>query len=91
MRALRLIAVILAMLAASAAPTAAGGASNVSIFYYPWYGTPAFDGGWAHWLARTVRLGHRFQLLPGPRPLLELESACRLGQMHEIAGAGSAR
>ena len=23
--------------------------SEVLAFYYPWYGTPEFDGGWAHW------------------------------------------
>ncbi|MBN2555176.1 MAG: hypothetical protein JXA97_04485 [Anaerolineales bacterium] len=22
---------------------------RVAAFYYPWYGTPAFDGGWIHW------------------------------------------
>ena len=24
-------------------------AGTVAIFYYPWYGTPAFDGGYQHW------------------------------------------
>ncbi|MDX6568127.1 MAG: hypothetical protein QOH15_705, partial [Gaiellales bacterium] len=24
-------------------------ARTVAIFYYPWYGTPAADGGWQHW------------------------------------------
>jgi hypothetical protein len=24
-------------------------AGTVAIFYYPWYGTPAADGGWGHW------------------------------------------
>ncbi len=24
-------------------------AGTVAIFYYPWYGTPARDGGWQHW------------------------------------------
>ena len=24
-------------------------AGTVAIFYYPWYGTPAADGGWQHW------------------------------------------
>ena len=27
---------------------AAARAATVSIFYYPWYGTPAHDGGWDH-------------------------------------------
>ena len=22
---------------------------RVAIFYYPWYGTPAYDSGWQHW------------------------------------------
>ena len=26
-----------------------GGAGEVAIFYYPWYGTVAVDGNWAHW------------------------------------------
>ena len=48
LRALRLIAVVLALLAL---PAAAQAATQVSIFYYPWYGTPARDGGWTHWFA----------------------------------------
>jgi glycoprotein endo-alpha-1,2-mannosidase len=48
LRALRLIAVLLALLAF---PAAAQAAAQVSIFYYPWYGTPARDGAWAHWFA----------------------------------------
>ena len=30
-------------------PTVAFAAPAVSIFYYPWYGTPARDGQWMHW------------------------------------------
>jgi glycoprotein endo-alpha-1,2-mannosidase len=26
-----------------------GGAGEVAIFYYPWYGTAAVDGSWEHW------------------------------------------
>ena len=26
-----------------------GGVGEVAIFYYPWYGTAARDGGWQHW------------------------------------------
>ena len=26
-----------------------GGAGEVAIFYYPWYGTVAVDGSWQHW------------------------------------------
>ena len=36
----------------------------------------ALDGGWAHWIAPGApTLVHRLQLLPGPRPLLELGRA----------------
>jgi hypothetical protein len=28
---------------------AAARAATAAIFYYPWYGTPALDGGWQHW------------------------------------------
>jgi glycoprotein endo-alpha-1,2-mannosidase len=48
LRAFRLIAVVLGLLVF---PAAAQAAAQVSIFYYPWYGTPARDGGWAHWFA----------------------------------------
>jgi hypothetical protein len=38
------------VLFALAAPPAAGAAAaSVAIFYYPWYGTPARDGGYQHW------------------------------------------
>src|SRR5262245_41755175 len=40
-------AVCLVLPAAGAAPPT--GARRVAIFYYPWYSTPAKDGGWAHW------------------------------------------
>ena len=26
-----------------------GGTRSVSIFYYPWYGTPGHDGAYLHW------------------------------------------
>ena len=36
------------------APTAAAGGTTVSAFFYPWYGTAARDGAYAHW----GQLGH---------------------------------
>ena len=30
-------------------PAAALASPRVSIFYYPWYGTPARDGAYLHW------------------------------------------
>src|SRR3954468_8288130 len=35
------------------APASAGAAPGVSAFFYPWYGTPAFDGGYQHWQQRA--------------------------------------
>jgi hypothetical protein len=35
--------------AALALPASALAAPSVSIFYYPWYGTPALDGAYQHW------------------------------------------
>jgi glycoprotein endo-alpha-1,2-mannosidase len=40
---------ILVALAALAFPATGVAAPAVSIFYYPWYGTPARDGVWQHW------------------------------------------
>jgi hypothetical protein len=42
-------ATVACALAALLLPAAALAAPAVSIFYYPWYGTPAFDGGYVHW------------------------------------------
>src|SRR5690242_19553059 len=33
----------------AAATRAADAAPTASIFYYPWYGTPALDGDYEHW------------------------------------------
>ena len=30
-------------------PAAAQAGSRVSAFYYPWYGSPAVNGGYRHW------------------------------------------
>jgi glycoprotein endo-alpha-1,2-mannosidase len=41
---------VLLLLLALVAPSAAAAApASVAIFYYPWYGTPSRDGGYAHW------------------------------------------
>jgi hypothetical protein len=72
-----------------AAPAAAW-AGTVAIFYYPWYGTPAQDGGWVHWNQNGHRppgdLYSRYYPAGGPyssasRPVLDR-------QMAEIAAAG---
>lgn len=86
MRALRLIAVVLALLAF---PAAAQAAARTSIFYYPWYGTPAKDGGWAHWVApdaTTLEIASNYYPARG----LYSSSDQRVisAQMREIAAAG---
>jgi glycoprotein endo-alpha-1,2-mannosidase len=40
---------LLALLLLAPAATAASPRPPVSIFYYPWYGTPALDGSYEHW------------------------------------------
>jgi glycoprotein endo-alpha-1,2-mannosidase len=82
----RLIAVVLCLLAF---PAAAQAAPKVSIFYYPWYGNPALDGGWVHWIAPgapTADIASSFYPARG----LYSSSSPRIvrAQMREIAAAG---
>ena len=87
MRALRLIAVILALLAVPA--TAAAGPPAVSIFYYPWYGNPAMDGGWTHWQAPGIAVPDIASNYYPARGLYSSSSKRVVAaQMHEIAAAG---
>jgi glycoprotein endo-alpha-1,2-mannosidase len=46
---LRRLALLLLVAALAVAPSAVAAPASVAIFYYPWYGTPALDGGYAHW------------------------------------------
>jgi hypothetical protein len=86
-RALRLIAVVVALLAFPAA--AAAVQPRVSIFYYPWYGNPANDGDWAHWMApggSTLDIASNYYPVRG----LYSSSSERVvaTQMREVAAAG---
>jgi hypothetical protein len=88
LRALRLIALVLG-LGLLAFPAAAQAAARASIFYYPWYGTPARDGGWTHWLvpgASTLDIASNYYPARG----LYSSSNQRVvaAQMREIAAAG---
>ena len=71
------------------APTAAR-AATVSIFYYPWYGTPAHDGAWAHWDQNNHRpprdLYSRFY--PAQGPYSSGDARVVEAQMAEIRAAG---
>jgi glycoprotein endo-alpha-1,2-mannosidase len=71
-----------------AGPAAA--ARGVSIFYYPWYGTPSRDGGWEHWAEN----GHRppadiaSAYYPARGPYSSSDGQVLTQQMRELAEAG---
>ena len=86
MRALRLIAVTLVVLAF---PAAAQAAARVSIFYYPWYGTPAKDGSWEHWVAPGgTSLDIVSNYFPARGLYSSSDSKVVAEQMREIASTG---
>ena len=68
---------------------AAQAAPRISIFYYPWYGNPARDGGWEHWLMPGSTGA---DIASGFYPARGLYSSSNpaivRGQMREIAAAG---
>ncbi len=70
--------------------TGAARAATVAIFYYPWYGTPARDGGWVHWNQN----GHRppvdeySRYYPARGLYSSSDSSVVDAQMSEIAAAG---
>jgi hypothetical protein len=65
-------------------------AGTVAIFYYPWYGTPAQDGGWQHWNQNSHRppgdVYSRFY--PALGPYSSSNRAVVDQQMAQIASAG---
>ena len=86
MRALRLIAVVLALLVF---PAVAQAAPHVSIFYYPWYGNPARDGAWEHWLMPGGSTGDIASSYYPARGLYSSSSVPVVrAQLQEIAAAG---
>ena len=86
MRALRLIVVVLALLVF---PAVAQAAPRVSIFYYPWYGNPARDGGWEHWLVPGGSTGDIASSYYPARGLYSSSSVPIVrAQMREIAATG---
>jgi glycoprotein endo-alpha-1,2-mannosidase len=91
-KALRLTAVAAALLAfalPAAAQAAPQAAPRVSIFYYPWYGNPARDGGWEHWLLPDDPLGGVASTYYPARGLYSSSSEPVVrAQMREIAAAG---
>jgi glycoprotein endo-alpha-1,2-mannosidase len=65
-------------------------AGTVSVFYYPWYGTPLHDGAWQHWNQN----GHRppvdvySRYFPAIGPYSSTDPRVVYRQMSQIAGAG---
>ncbi len=87
---MRRLALLLTLAALLAPAAASAGSRPVSIFYYPWYGTTARDGGFWHW----GQLGHvppddiASSFYPA-RGLYSSSSPQVVGaQMAEIAAAG---
>jgi glycoprotein endo-alpha-1,2-mannosidase len=66
------------------------GGGEVAIFYYPWYGTPAHDGGWQHWQQHgnlppaSIAAGW----FPVRGPYSSSDPVVARAQMREIAAAG---
>jgi len=70
-------------------PATAQAAPRVSIFYYPWYGNPARDGGWEHWLVPGNATGDIASSFYPARGLYSSSNASVVrAQMKEIAAAG---
>jgi glycoprotein endo-alpha-1,2-mannosidase len=81
-----LIAVVLVALAL---PAVAQAAPRVSIFYYPWYGNPARDGTWEHWMLAGSAPGDIASSYYPARGLYSSSSVPVVrAQMQEIAAAG---
>ncbi|HKI93528.1 MAG TPA: hypothetical protein VJ986_14595 [Gaiellaceae bacterium] len=65
-------------------------AGTVAIFYYPWYGTPAKDGGWQHWNQNNQHPPRKIysQFYPARGPYSSSSRAVVDAQMADIAAAG---
>jgi hypothetical protein len=88
LRTRRLLAVVATLLAVPAVAQAAT-APRTSIFYYPWYGTPALDGGWEHWYAPgSATLDIASNYFPARGLYSSSDGRVLRAQMREIAGAG---
>jgi glycoprotein endo-alpha-1,2-mannosidase len=92
----RLVGVIAVSVLVLAAPAAAriddarARTGETAIFYYPWFGTPARDGAYAHWQQGgnlpPTRIGSSYY--PARGPYSSSDARVLAAQMREIAGAG---
>jgi glycoprotein endo-alpha-1,2-mannosidase len=69
---------------------AAGVPREASIFYYPWYGTPKWDGSYAHWdqNGHTPPLDLASSYYPARGAYSSRDPRVVAAQMRDIAGAG---
>jgi glycoprotein endo-alpha-1,2-mannosidase len=83
-------ALLATALAALALPGAALAGPAVSIFYYPWYGTPSRDGQWIHWSqnAHTPPADIASNYYPARGVYSSSDPAVIRSQMDEIKAAG---
>ncbi len=89
---MRAFPLLLALCAVFASAQASSGAApvvipDVSVFYYPWYGTPARDGGWVHW-TRPDTSSYASNYYPARGLYSSSDARVLLAQMREIAAAG---
>jgi glycoprotein endo-alpha-1,2-mannosidase len=73
----------------SARPAAAP-PRQTSIFYYPWYGTPKWDGSYSHWdqNGHTPPVDLASSYYPARGPYSSRDPRVVAAQMRDIAGAG---
>jgi hypothetical protein len=60
---------------------------EISIFYYPWYGTPARDGAWVHW-TKPGTTSFASNYFPARGLYSSSDARVVRAQMREIASAG---
>ncbi|MGH9269536.1 MAG: hypothetical protein ACRD0D_15345, partial [Acidimicrobiales bacterium] len=76
------------IVAAAAAPVLVR--AETSVFYYPWWGTPAVDGSWVEWAAggRTPPIDIAADFYPARGVYSSQDPAVLAAQMAEIRAAG---
>jgi glycoprotein endo-alpha-1,2-mannosidase len=87
---LRRLLPVLLFAAALTAPATAAGAVRTSIFYYPWYGTPRYDGSFIHWQQNGAVPPNRIasSYYPARGPYSSADRLVLAAQMEEIRRAG---